>query len=332
MRAAPLAALVMLSSLGAARAAPETSAARPAFAFPLACQIGRTCEVQHYVDRDPGPAVRDYKCGRRSYEGHNGVDIRILDMAAQRAGVAVLAAAPGRVARLRDGVADISIRAPGAPSVAGQECGNGVVIDHGNGWETQYCHVAKGSVRVKVGETVTAGAPLAKVGLSGDTEFPHLHFTVRRAGKVVDPFAPNMANPAACGAQQSLWTAAAARQMSYKAGAILNAGFAGAPVTMQDVEGGGIAPPGAGSAYVVAYARAIELELGDALEIDLTGPGGTTLAHATTKPLDHDKAQYISFVGKKRPATGWAHGVYTAQIRVHRKGAVVLQRQVQATL
>ena len=332
MRAGSLAALVMLSSLGVARAAPEATAPRPAFALPLACQIGRTCEIQHYVDRDPSPAVRDYKCGRRSYDGHDGIDIRILDMAAQRAGVDVLAAAPGRVARLRDGVADVSIRAAGAPSVAGQECGNGVVIDHGNGWETQYCHVAKGSVRVKIGDTVSAGTPLAKVGLSGKTEFPHLHFTVRHAGKVVDPFAPDASNPAACGAQAALWTAAASRQMSYKAGAILNAGFAGAPVTMQDVETGGIAGPGSGSAYVVAYARAIELELGDTLEIVMTGPGGAALASATTQPLDHDKAQYISFVGKKRPASGWARGVYTAQIRVHRKGAVVLQRQVQATL
>jgi hypothetical protein len=332
MRTVSLAALALLSSLGAARAAPEPRAARPAFALPLACQIGRTCEVQHYVDRDPGPAVRDYKCGRRSYNGHDGIDIRILDMAAQRAGVDVLAAARGRVARLRDGVADISIRAAGAPSVTGQECGNGVVIDHGNGWETQYCHVAKGSVRVKVGDTVAAGAPLAKVGLSGNTEFPHLHFTVRRAGKVVDPFAPDASNPAACSGQASLWAAAASRQLRYKAGAILNAGFAGAPVTMQDVEDGRIAAPRAGSAYVVAYARAIELELGDTLEIALTGPGGKALASATTQPLDHDKAQYIGFVGKKRPPSGWPHGAYTAQIRVHRKGVVVLQRQIQATL
>jgi hypothetical protein len=101
---------------------------------------------------------------------------------------------------------------------------------------------------------------------------------------------------------------------------------------MQDVEAGGIAPPGSGSGYVVAYARAIELEIGDTLQIVLTGPGGATLADGTTKPLDHDKAQYISFVGKKRPAAGWPRGVYVAQVRVHRKGAVVLQRQVQATL
>lgn len=335
MRSVSLAALIMLSSLGAARAAPEDASAPgpgPTFALPLACQIGRTCEVQHYVDRDPGPAVRDYRCARRSYNAHNGIDIRLLDMAAQRAGVDVLAAAPGRVARLRDGVADVSIRAPGAPSVAGQECGNGVVIDHGNGWETQYCHLAKGSVRVRVGEAVSAGTPLAKVGLSGDTEFPHLHFTVRRAGKVVDPFAPDASDPASCAAQKSLWTAAASRQMSYRAGAILNAGFAGAPVTMQDVENGGVAPPAAGSAYVVAYARAIELEIGDTVEIALTGPDGAALARATTQPLDHDKAQYISFVGKKRPAVGWPHGVYTAQVRVHRKGAVVLERRMQTTL
>ena len=329
MRTVLLAALTLAATLGVARAA---SAAPPALAFPLACQIGRTCEVQHYVDRDPGPGVRDYKCGRRTYEAHNGIDIRLLDMAAQRAGVAVLAAAPGRVARLRDGVRDISIRAPGAPSVVGQQCGNGVVIDHGDGWETQYCHVARGSVRVKVGDLVAAGTPLARVGLSGDTEFPHLHFTVRHAGAIVDPFAPDMSKPAACAAQTTLWTAAALRTMPYKAGAILNAGFAGGPVTMEAVEAGGVAAPAPGSPYVVAYVRAIELELGDRVEIVLTGPGGVALASATAPPLDHDKAQYINLVGKKRPATGWPPGVYVARIRVHRGAAIPLERRIEITL
>ena len=328
MKAMLLATLALAGTLGAARAAPET----PSLVLPMACQIGRTCEIQHYVDRDPGPGVRDYRCGRRTYEGHNGIDIRLLDMAAQRAGVDVLAAAPGRVARLRDGVADISIRAPGAPSVAGQECGNGVVIDHGDGWETQYCHLARGSIRVKAGDTVAAGQPLARVGLSGETEFPHMHFTVRHAGQVIDPFAPDMSKPASCAAQATLWTPGALGQMRYKSGAILNAGLAGEPVSMEKVEAGGVAGPAAESPYVVAYARAIELEVGDQVEIALTGPGGASLASATTPPLDHDKAQYISFVGKKRPAAGWPHGVYTAEIRVHRAGAIVLARRVQTTL
>jgi murein DD-endopeptidase MepM/ murein hydrolase activator NlpD len=173
-----------------APAAPRAAAEGPKLSVPIACEVGRTCEVQHYVDRDPGPGARDYRCGGRTYEKHSGVDIRVPDMAAQRRGVDVLSAAPGRVARLRDGVADISVRAPDAPSVKGTECGNGVVIDHGEGWETQYCHMAQGSVRVKPGDQVQAGTPIGKVGLSGDTEYPHVHMTVRHAGQVVDPFSP----------------------------------------------------------------------------------------------------------------------------------------------
>ncbi len=318
-------------------AAPPTVAAPapPAglkLAFPLACVIGRSCEVQHYVDRDPGPGVQDYRCARRTYEKHNGIDLRIPDMAAQARGVDVLAAAPGRVARLRDGVADISIRAPGAPPVAGQECGNGVVVDHGNGWETQYCHLARGSLRVRQGDAVVAGQPLARVGLSGATEFPHLHFTVRRAGQIVDPFAPDMRPAAACKPQPPLWDAAALRQMSYKAGAVLNAGFAGGPLTQQDVETGGIAGPGTQSPYVVAYARAIELEKGDVLELALMAPDGSVLARNRLDPLDRDKAQYFTLVGKKRLAAGWPPGTYTAQFRVQRAGRVAVERQFAVRL
>jgi hypothetical protein len=328
--------LPLLLALGLiAGCAPAATQAAPEglnLAFPLACVIGRSCEVQHYVDRDPGPAVRDYRCARRTYEAHNGVDLRILDMAAQRRGVDVLAAAPGRVARLRDGVTDISVKAPGAPSVAGQECGNGVVVDHGNGWETQYCHVAKGSVRVKQGDTVVAGQPIARVGLSGNTEFPHLHFTVRHAGQIVDPFAPDMSPAAACKPQATLWDAAALRQMSYKAGAVLNAGFAGGPLSPEAVEAGGVAGPGAQSPYVVAYVRAIELEKGDVLELSLMAPGGAVLAKNQLPPLDRDKAQYFILVGKKRPATGWPAGSYSAQFRVQRAGRVAVERQFAVRL
>src|SRR5580765_6359429 len=87
MRRLALFALAALAPVVGSRAGPEG----PKLAFPLACQIGRTCEVQNYVDRDPGPGALDYHCGHRTYQGHSGVDIRLLDMAQQRAGVAVLA-------------------------------------------------------------------------------------------------------------------------------------------------------------------------------------------------------------------------------------------------
>src|SRR5436305_5486166 len=124
MRLAPLAALAVIAAAAPAatlRAQAPVQPPPPKLGFPLACEIGRTCEIQHYVDRDPGPGVLDYRCGHRTNDKHDGTDFRLVDMALLRAGVDVLAVAPGRVVAVRDGVPDFSIRAPGAPSVAGHE-------------------------------------------------------------------------------------------------------------------------------------------------------------------------------------------------------------------
>jgi hypothetical protein len=303
----------------------------PRLVFPLACEIGKTCEIQHYVDRDPGPGVRDYHCGRRTYQSHNAEDIRLLDMAQQRRGVDVLAAAAGRVMAVRDGVPDISIRAPGAPSTAGQQCGNRVAIDHGGGWLSDYCHLARGSLRVKVGEVVAAGQPIAKVGLSGDTEFPHLHMSIQHGNQFVDPFAPQPGENPTCGPRRPLWTAQALQAMSYKAGAILNAGFAPGPVSRADVENGMIAPPSAQAPAVVIYARAIGLEAGDEMELTLTGPGGAVLASQRLTPLARDEDEHFAMIGRKRPAAGWAHGLYAGEIRILRGGRVALEKRITAT-
>ena len=98
------------------------------FVLPIACEIGRTCHVQNYVDVDPTPGAKDFTCGSRSYEKHTGTDFRVLSMADKRRGVAVLAAAPGKVLRVRDGAQDVSVRERSVGAVAGQECGNGVVV------------------------------------------------------------------------------------------------------------------------------------------------------------------------------------------------------------
>jgi hypothetical protein len=330
MRPNLLAPLVLAGAL-AAPASGETPGA-PQLALPIACEPGRTCEIQHYVDRDPAPATRDYRCGLQTYEGHTGVDFRIPDMAAERRGVAVLAAAPGRVARLRDGVQDVSIRTPGAASVANVECGNGVVIDHGGGWETQYCHLARGSIVVKTGQSVQAGAPLAKVGLSGNTEFPHLHFTVRHAGKVVDPFAPDMSAPQSCKTQKGLWTTAAQARMPYKAGAILNTGFTAAQFSMDQLEAGGLPPATADSPVLIAYARAIALLPGDVVELVVKDPQGAILAETRRDPLVRWRAQDLVFVGKRRPAAGWAKGTYVAEYRVLRQGKPAMSRRFELRL
>jgi murein DD-endopeptidase MepM/ murein hydrolase activator NlpD len=63
--------------------------------------------------------------------------------------------------------------------------GNAVIIDHGNGVQTLYGH--NSSLDVQPGQRVSAGQVIAKVGSTGDSTGPHLHFEVEVDGKKVDP-------------------------------------------------------------------------------------------------------------------------------------------------
>src|SRR5712691_1551973 len=230
----------------------------------------------------------------------------------------------------RDGMRDISASSPNAPSASGHECGNGVVVSHGDGWETQYCHLAQGSVRVKPGDRVTAGRPLGQVGLSGQTEFPHLHFTVRHQGQVVDPFAFGMTE-GACGGGTSLWRASIRGALAYRARTVLNTGFTVGPVTMERIEAGevGRVAAGASAEALVAFVRALGLKMGDVQRLSLRGPDDQVIADHTEKPLDRDKAQVMLFAGRKRPPAGWPAGIYRATYNVTRDGQLVLERSFE---
>ncbi|GAB3650894.1 M23 family metallopeptidase [Ramlibacter alkalitolerans] len=299
-------------------------------ALPIQCRPGVDCEIQNYVDRDPGPGARDYQCGSRSYQGHDGVDFRLPDLARQREGVAVLAAADGEVARLRDGVADVSVRATGTSAVEGRECGNGVVLRHEAGFETQYCHLARGSIAVRVGQRVSAGHVLGRVGLSGRTEYPHLHFTVRRGRSLVDPFAHG-APPGTCQPGQSLWQPALREALAYKARSVLNTGFSARALAIEAIDEGPELPTPQ-SAALLAYARAIGLKAGDVQTITLKAPDGAVLASSTAQPLPRDQAQSMVFAGVRRPATGWPRGQYRGEYVVRRDGQEVLARNFAFSL
>lgn len=62
-----------------------------------------------------------------------------------------------------------------------------VVINNGNGMSTCYAHMLKGSICVKPGQYVSAGQPIGKVGSTGNSTGPHLHFEVRINGNRVNP-------------------------------------------------------------------------------------------------------------------------------------------------
>ena len=82
---------------------------------------------------------------------------------------------------------NISACAPGVVIYSGYKgsYGNLVIINHGNEFQTYYAQCAE--LCVNEGETVSEGDIIAKVGSTGNSTGPHLHFEVREAGNVKNP-------------------------------------------------------------------------------------------------------------------------------------------------
>ena len=110
----------------------------------------------------------------------------------------VIASRDGKVVATEDGHADYD----------GQGYGNYVIVDHGDGFEVLYGHLASGSLKVKVGDSVTYGQVLGTMGASGSSTGPHLHFRMHLNGESVDPLDyldPDNPRPSTSGGDGSLF-------------------------------------------------------------------------------------------------------------------------------
>ncbi|MFP5520563.1 MAG: M23 family metallopeptidase [Bdellovibrionia bacterium] len=101
----------------------------------------------------------------KRYQAHLGVDFELPE------GAPILAAKSGRVVRF------------GYQKAAG----NYIVLAHGNGIETYYNHLKSFAGNIRKGAAIKAGQVIGSNGCTGYCTKPHLHFALKKNGKMVDP-------------------------------------------------------------------------------------------------------------------------------------------------
>lgn len=295
--------------------------------LPIDCIVGETCHIQQYVDHDPGPGALDYLCQGLSYNTHKGTDFALPYLRDIADDVDVLAAADGVVRAARDGMADRLFDRETGQAVDGKECGNRVVLRHADGWETQYCHLKRGSITVRKGQRVKAGTPLGHVGLSGRTQFPHLHLSVRQNGAVVDPFAPDVSQTCAP-AEHTLWT----EQPSYQPGGLIGVGFNAAVPDYGDVKLGVAdqSPLPRDAPALVFWAYAFGSQPGDFLRLSVKGPAG--FAFDQKIELTRQQAQFFRAAGKRLKEDRWPSGIYSGTAELIREKQIIDRKDLRMSL
>lgn len=129
-------------------------------AIATALDIAWPIEGSHRVSSGYGDRIHPVLKTKRF---HNGVDISVP------IGTPVLAAQRGKVVKASNDKVN----------------GNYLVIDHGHGVRTSYCHLD--SLSVKAGAIVEREQVIAASGNTGRSTGPHLHFVVRMGKNTVDP-------------------------------------------------------------------------------------------------------------------------------------------------
>lgn len=101
--------------------------------------------------------------GKKELEHHNGLDL------SAKAGAPIYAMLPGEVAHIG----------------YDPRSGNYIKLRHGN-FTVSYCHLIR-KPNLPIGSKVFPGQPVAHVGSSGRSTGPHLHITLKRNGRIIDP-------------------------------------------------------------------------------------------------------------------------------------------------
>lgn len=289
--------------------------------FPLACDdAGRSCFIIGYPDMDQSAeAARDFACGPATSEGDPFLRIGLPDVATLTLGALVVAADAGKVIDATDGLPDLVASSKSQIKKGTPVCGNGVVIDHGLGKTTAYCHLKRGSIRVKAGDTVTRGQVIAAVGQSGVALWPQLGFSIQQNGYTIDPITGS--SPAeGCGFKPRRVLDLPEGFKEYQPVAIPTMGFATSAQTAQAVALGKVVrlvQINPSSPALNMWGMLLGVKKGDVVETVLKDGRGR-IFHQQKLTMDKDSDRQLINFTRPRGYAYWREGTYSGTITVTR--------------
>lgn len=298
--------------------------------FPLGCIAGENCWIIDYPDlNDQAGVAQDYMCGGSAQDGDVFLRIALPDASSIPVGVPVLAAADGKIADIADGVPDRIIADRTQLQTGTSNCGNGVVIDHGGGMQTAYCHMREKSVRVVRGQSVRKGDILGFAGQSGLALWPQLGFSIHSGGYFVDPIS-GASTAEGCGLKPRPLIALQDEFMKYQPAAIVSLGFSTTPVSDIDLATGRaprFAAIDKSEPAITLWGMVLGVHKGDQVEVRLRDPRGRSFYY-TKDVANADSARMPINVTRRRGYTNWRTGLYTGDIIVTRE---VLNKPISVT-
>jgi murein DD-endopeptidase MepM/ murein hydrolase activator NlpD len=302
--------------------------AEPVLGWPADCSLGKDCWIAQYVDHDSAPSSQDFTCGHLTYDKHDGIDIALKDRNTMNRDIHVVAAADGKVGRMRDGMED-HFGTPediAAVKEMKKECGNLVSLVHDGGWITEYCHMKKGSITVRDGQYVHKGDVLGSVGQSGMAQFAHVHFAVRHKNQTVDPFAGE--GFSGCGGTvKPMWE----KPVSYEPIVLYAAGFSDTEPDFGKLALDASSPsslPGS-TEKLLFWFLFYGAEPGDKIHLSIIDSSGQVYVQ---NEFLHEKrqARVYRMLGKRTAGAPLKAGTYTGQATVTRAGLAA--RKIEQTV
>lgn len=289
--------------------------------LPLDCELNKTCWVMNYVDFDTADnATKDPACLNRTYDTHKGTDFAILDEKAMIDGVPVIATKDGIVRRFRDGENDNWKTNADLDLIKQErkECGNAILIDHNDDTTSIYCHLRQNSITVTKGQRIKKGDSIGLVGMSGFTEFPHLHYGLIEDGKIIDPFT-GASTEKECGLNNAkpLWERDL--NLTYKPFVIQAAEFSTTIPTLDSIgrNATGTTQISLQDDNLVFWTVLLGVRTGDIIEMDIFDANNKLLVEEKIIQKKN-RARQLYYIGKKINGTNVQEGAYTAKVKISR--------------